>query len=108
MEDSRAAECFANEPRRLVKMRNSSQTPVVQNSLGIGKLKNWSYCFVIWPGTSCLTLRTGRLKTTITIHECLMDTNQEVNLVTPENNQKAFDADKAEAFSEKLLTALNL
>ena len=27
--------------------------------------------------------------------------------MTPENNQKAFDAEKAEAFSEKLLTALN-
>jgi hypothetical protein len=30
-----------------------------------------------------------------------------VDIVTPENNQKAFDAEKAEAFSEKLLTALN-
>jgi hypothetical protein len=36
-----------------------------------------------------------------------MDTNKEVNLVTSENNQKAFDADKAEAFSEKLLTTLD-
>ena len=27
--------------------------------------------------------------------------------MSSENNQKAFDADKAEAFSEKLLTALN-
>jgi len=29
-------------------------------ALGIGKLKNWSYCFVIYPGTSCPTLKTGR------------------------------------------------
>ncbi len=27
--------------------------------------------------------------------------------MTSKNNQKEFDADKAEAFSEKLLTALN-
>jgi hypothetical protein len=33
--------------------------------------------------------------------------NMEVNLMTSENNQKEFDDDKAEAFSEKLLTALN-
>jgi ubiquinone/menaquinone biosynthesis C-methylase UbiE len=37
----------------------------------------------------------------------LMDANKEVELMPLENNQKAFDADKAEAFSEKLLTALN-
>jgi hypothetical protein len=37
----------------------------------------------------------------------LTDTNKKANLVTSENNQKAFDADKAEVFSEKLLTALN-
>jgi ubiquinone/menaquinone biosynthesis C-methylase UbiE len=37
----------------------------------------------------------------------LMDTNKEVELMPLENNQKAFDADKAESFSEKLLTALN-
>ena len=36
-----------------------------------------------------------------------MDTNKEVNLLTLENNQKTFDADKGEAFSEKLLTTLN-
>jgi hypothetical protein len=30
-----------------------------------------------------------------------------VNLVASKNNQKAFNSDKAEAFSEKLLTALN-
>jgi hypothetical protein len=37
----------------------------------------------------------------------LMNTNKEVDLVPSENNQKVFDADKAEAFSEKLLAALN-
>jgi len=37
----------------------------------------------------------------------LMNTNMEVDIMSSENNQTAFDADKAEAFSEKLLTALN-
>jgi hypothetical protein len=36
-----------------------------------------------------------------------MVTNKEVELMPSENIPKAFDADKAEAFSEKLLTALN-
>ena len=36
-----------------------------------------------------------------------METNKEVNIMTSEDNLKAFDADKAEAFSEKHLTALN-
>ena len=36
-----------------------------------------------------------------------METNKEVNLMTSEDSQKAFDTDKAEAFSEKLLAALN-
>ena len=30
-----------------------------------------------------------------------MDDNKEVNLMTSEDNLKAFDADKAEAFSKK-------
>jgi hypothetical protein len=30
-----------------------------------------------------------------------------MNLMTSENNQKPFDTDKAEEFSEKLLKALN-
>jgi hypothetical protein len=51
---------------------------------------------------------TTKLKQLITIHKCLMETNKEVNLMTSEDNQKALDAEKAEAFSEKLLTALNL
>jgi hypothetical protein len=36
-----------------------------------------------------------------------MNTNKEVELMPSENNQTAYDADKAESFSEKLLTALN-
>jgi len=36
-----------------------------------------------------------------------MNTNKEVDLMPSENTQKAFDSDKAEKFSEKLLTALN-
>jgi hypothetical protein len=35
----------------------------------------------------------------------LMNINKEVDLMPSENTQKAFDADKAETFSEKLLTA---
>ena len=50
---------------------------------------------------------TTKIKRTNAIHKCWMDTNKEVNFMTSENSQKAFDADKAEAFSEKLLTALN-
>ena len=36
-----------------------------------------------------------------------MVTNKEVELMPSENIPKAFDADKAEAFSTKLLMALN-
>jgi len=34
-------------------------------------------------------------------YKCLMETNKEVNLMTSEDNKKAFDADKAETFSKK-------
>jgi hypothetical protein len=36
-----------------------------------------------------------------------MHFNTEVNFMTSENSQKEFGNDKAEAFSEKLLTAIN-
>ena len=34
-------------------------------------------------------------------YKCLMEANKEVNLMTSEDNLKAFDADKAEAFLKK-------
>ncbi len=79
--------------------------------LGIGKLKTGLIVLSYDLGRVALHSErvdsTTKIKATNAIHKCLMDTNKEVNLVTSENNQKAFDADKAEAFSEKLLTALN-
>ena len=43
-----------------------------------------------------------RLMQQIPSANVVMNTNKEVDIVPSENNQKAFDADKAETFSEKL------
>jgi hypothetical protein len=43
-----------------------------------------------------------RLMQQIPSANVVMNTNKEVDIVSSENNQKAFDADKAKTFSEKL------
>ena len=44
---------------------------------------------------------TTKLKQLFATYKCLMETNKEGILMTSVDNQKAFDADKAETFSKK-------